>query len=134
MAQIIDLNAIRQVRASKAYGNCFVESYFYEGNLLCKNAEVKEDTVKKNKISSTCEFEDETLFDYLDGEMDELGISRIEKHLSSCESCRDKLSSYKGLREVSQDLSSSNSLKKDIKSRLLKRLKSELNLRSDFFS
>lgn len=45
----------------------------------------------------TCRIKEETLFEYLDGELDELNVLVLEAYLKECASCRAKLQNLKSL-------------------------------------
>lgn len=44
-----------------------------------------------------CSIIDELIYDYLDGELDELNTFIIREHLNECEACRNKVSEIKQL-------------------------------------
>ncbi len=136
MAQIIDLNSRRQLSASKAYSPVSGEPYFHVGNVVLREMamEEKEELVEKFNLHSNCDIRDEILLEYLDGELDQLTSSRVSRHIPDCPLCAERLEEFKVLSAKAQELSESKPLDRDIKSRLMKRLKSELGLQSEMFN
>jgi hypothetical protein len=133
MAQVIDLSSRRSLFASKAYSEIRGEPFLYVGNLVMheeRQLEEQAEKVKSNNITD-CNKSEELLLEFLDGELDQVSRSRLEKHLSLCTSCEEKLEEFKMLKVESKKISSDTFLSHDIKTRLRKRLREELGLTFD---
>jgi hypothetical protein len=134
MAQVIDLSSRRTLFASKAYSETRGEPFVHVGNLIMhevRGMEEHAETVKSRNNIIDCDQSEELLMEFLDGDLDQVSQSRVEKHLSVCATCQEKLEEFKSLKIESRKISSEKFLSQEIKTRLRKRLSEELGLRLD---
>lgn len=132
MAQVIDLSSRRALFASKAYSETRGEPFVHVGNLIMHEVRCLEEnaeTVKSKNNIADCDQSEELLLEFLDGDLDQVSQSRIEKHLSLCSSCVEKLEEFRILKVESRKISGETFLSQDIRTRLRKRLREELGVR-----
>jgi len=148
-AQIIEFNSKRLELASKkeAMGESYFQSNFsenYAGNLAINREGFESGSFDDNLSSRAveagvgrklnmkclaCDELDESLQDFIDGEIDEMSRHRLSQHLQVCEKFKRRLEHYQFLKLAAGSLDSKEPLDNGIRSRLRERLNSELDLK-----
>lgn len=143
MGQLVEFKARRGVAASKTYSKWQGLPFnMQEGNAVMNCIEPEAIMVMEEwngkgvmqNLDSCREQSEEQLIEYLDGELDQVSILRLSRHIGECSACKKIIEEHKLLRGVAADMSNQEIFSKDlsigISARLRSRLAKELDMPS----